>query len=58
MVRVLRLAEIETDGVLRLHAELLDWRSGLKSALNLSVGSYYFDRQPTVNILSNFRRIL
>jgi hypothetical protein len=57
MVRVLRPAQIETDGVARLHAELLDWRSGLKPALNFSVGSYYFDRQLSVNRLSNFRRI-
>ncbi len=41
MVRVQRLAQIETDGVVRLHAELLDWRVGLKSALNDSVGDSY-----------------
>ena len=57
MVRVLRQAQIETAGVVRLHAELLDWRSGLKSALNFSVGdSSYFDRQLSVNRLSSFRR--
>jgi hypothetical protein len=57
MARVLRVAEIETDGVVRLHGELLDWRSGLKSALNFSGGdSYYFDRQLSLNRLSSFRR--
>ena len=57
MALVLRLAQIETDGVVRIHAELLDWRFGLKSALNFSVGdSYYFDRQLSVNRLSSFRR--
>ena len=51
------MAQNETDGVVRLHAELLDWQSGLKSALNFSVGdSYYFDRQLSVNRLSSFRR--
>jgi hypothetical protein len=57
MARVLRVAEIETDGVVRLHGERLDWRSGLKSALNFSVAdSYYFDRQLSLNRLSSFRR--
>ncbi len=56
MVRVLRLAQIETDGVVRLHAELLDWRSGLTSARDFSVGdSYYFDRQLSVNKSPSFR---
>ena len=51
------MAQIETDGVARLHAELLDWQSGLKSDLNSSVGdSFYFDRQLSVNRISNFRK--
>jgi hypothetical protein len=57
MARVLRLAQIETDGVVRPHAELLDWRPGLKSSLSFSVGdSYHLDRQLSVNRLSSFRR--
>ena len=57
MARVLRLAQTESDGVVRPHAERLDWRSGLTSAPNFSVGdSYYFDRLPSVNRLSSFRR--
>ena len=56
MVRVLRLAQIETDGVVRCHAELLDWRAGLKSVQKFSVGSYYIDGQLSVNRLSSFRR--
>ncbi len=56
---VLGLAQIETDVVVRLHAELLDWRSGLKSAPDFSVGdSYYFDRHLSVNRFPSFRRNL
>lgn len=54
---VLGLAQIETDAVVRHHAELLDWRSSLKSALDSYVGgSYYFDGHLSMNRLPNFRR--
>ena len=54
---VLGLAQIETDVVVGPHAELLDWRAGLKSGLDFSAGdSYYFDRHLSVNRLPSFRR--
>ncbi len=54
---VLGQAQIETDVVVQLHAEVLDRRSGLKSILDFSVGgSSYFDGHLSVTRFPSFRR--